>query len=412
MVAFGLSVGGFLCAGAVLAAPSPDARQIYGALWTEAVVKSGPCALSVILPPSEAEGCSSWTRREAAGPAFHAGLGIVVMGGSDRLLHGLDARSGAALWQSRTPGSVVAQPVIVDDGAYVGTDDAHVLRVDVTSGRQRWDTPVDAEVTEPVGVYGDVVYVVTGADSTYAINRLSGEPLWVHKHALPRGITLRGQGKPLVVDAGADGLQKRLYVGHADGHLAALDRDTGAQVDDLNLSKDDAFGDLDADPILHTGRRGGPRVIVASHSRGIYAVDPRTNVSSWHTAEPGIVRLAAGGQPMLVAAGAGKAIGLDAETGQIRWRFTWAKGAPTRIVVQGGRVHFGSDRGAVYVLDLFSGRPLQYAGSGTGTAADLSLWHDMMFVTSTAGSVTALSNAWAGGVYARKTLQDRMRRWP
>ena len=115
---------------------------------------------------------------------------------------------------------------------------------------------------------------------------------------------------------------------------------------------------------------------------------------------------------MLVAAGAGKAIGLDAETGQIRWRFTWAKGAPTRIVVQGGRVHFGSDRGAVYVLDLFSGRPLQYAGSGTGTAADLSLWHDMMFVTSTAGSVTALSNAWAGGVYARKTLQDRMRRWP
>ncbi len=396
MIAAGALLGGALLLAGVA---NPEARQVYSAVWSVPVVQTGPCLLSVILPPSEKEGCSSWTRRETAGPAFHDGLGVVVVGGSDRKLHGLDAHDGHALWVITTPGAVVSQPLLVDDGAYVGTDDARVARYDVSSGRKRWETPVDAEVTEPVVVDGDVVYAVTGADSTYAINRLTGEAIWVQKHPLPRGITLRGQARPLavdVVDASKGGIAKRLYVGHADGRLSVLDRDTGAPQFEINLSQDDSFGDLDADPILHQAKGETPRVIVASQTRGIFAIDPRTQLESWHTTEPGIVRLASGGQPMIVAAGAGKALGLDAKTGAIRWRFTWAKGAATRVVVKGGRVHVASDRGAVYVLDLFSGRPLQYAGSGTGTAADLDLWQDMMFVTSTAGSVTAYSSAWKG----------------
>ena len=140
------------------AAGSAEARQIYSIVWSTPVVQTGPCLLSVVLPPSEKERCSSWTRRETAGPAFHDGLGVVVVGGSDRLLHGLDARDGHTLWVHQTPGAVVAKPTLVEDGAYVGTDDARVLRFDVSSGRQRWETPVDAEVTEPVVVKDDVVF--------------------------------------------------------------------------------------------------------------------------------------------------------------------------------------------------------------------------------------------------------------
>lgn len=348
------------------------------------------------------ERCSSWTRRETAGPAFHPGLGVIVVGGSDHQLHALDAHDGRTLWVKTTPGAVVAQPTIHDDGAFVGTDDARVVRVDVSSGRERWQTPVDAEVTEPVVVDGSFVYVVTGADSAYAINKDTGEAVWVAKHPLPRGITLRGQSRPLPYDvAQPDGsVSRRLYVGHADGRLSVLDRDTGAVMFEINLSQDDSFGDLDADPIAHQAKGERTKIIVASQSRGIFALDPVSQLESWHTNEPGITRLASGGQPMIVAAGAGKALGLDAATGAIRWRFTWKKGAASRIVVKGGRVHVASDRGAVYVLDLFSGRPLQYAGSGLGTAADVAVWQDMMFVTSTAGSVTALSNAWRGGVQA------------
>jgi outer membrane protein assembly factor BamB len=206
-----------------------------------------------------------------------------------------------------------------------------------------------------------------------------------------------------------DAVSRRLYVGHADGRLSVLDRETGGRLEELDLSRGDTFGDIDADPLVHR-IDGLTRVIVASHTRGIAALDPRTHGETWRNAEPGIVRLANGGTPMLVAAGAGKVLGLDARTGQTRWRFTFRKGAPTRLAVQGGRVHVGSDRGALYVLDLFSGRPLQYAGSGLGLAADVDLGGDMLFYTSTSGAVTALSNAWRGPVHAVRSRTDRLRR--
>ncbi len=392
-----------------IAGATPEARQVYGITWASPAVEVGPCALSIVLPASEAERCASWTRRESSGPAFHPGLGVVVVGGSDKRLRCKDARDGRTLWEHKTPGAVLAQPVIVDDGAYVGTDDARVIRVDVASGRERWVAAVDAEVTEPVVIHDDVVYVVTGNDSTYALSRLTGEALWVSKHALPRGITLRGQGRPLVLDVDVpDGLSKRLYVGHASGRLSVLDRRDGAVIQELDLSRGDTFGDLDADPIYHPA--AGGRVVIASQTRGIIAIDPKTNLEQWATREAGIMRLANGGAPMLVAAGAGKVLGLVAATGAIRWRFTFEKGAPTRIVVRGGRVHVGSDRGALYILDLFSGRPLQYAGSGNGVAADLDLWHDMLFYTSTSGTVTALSSAWPGRIF-QSGKNDRAR-WP
>jgi outer membrane protein assembly factor BamB len=395
---------------APLAGATPEARQVFGQVWSTPVVQSGPCVLSVVLPPSEKERCAGWTRRETAGPAFHARLGVVVVGGSDHVVRALDAHDGHVLWERSTNGAIVSRPTIVDDAAFVTTDDARVLKIDVSSGRVRFETSVDAEVTEPVVVDEGMVFVVTGADSTFALDAKSGEAVWVHKHALPRGITLRGRSLPLVADVVVgDQISRRLYVGHADGRLSVLDRETGARIDDLDLSRGDTFGDLDADPLLHR-IDGAARVVVASQTRGIFAIDPRTNVEAWRNPEPGIVRLANGGAPMIVAAGAGKVLGLDARTGRSRWRFTFAKGAPSRIVVQGGRVHVGSDRGALYVLDLFSGRPLQYAGSGLGIAADVDVEGDMLFYTSTSGAVTALSSAWRGLAQAQRTRADRARR--
>lgn len=393
---------------ASLASATPEARQVYAPTWMIDVVKVGPCALSIAMPASEAERCASFTRRESSGPAFHAALGVLVTGGSDRKLRGLDATNGTPLWERSVPGAIVSQPIIHDESAYAGTDDARVVRVDVASGRERWVAAVDAEVTEPVVVHDGVVYVVTGADSTYALSGETGEPLWVHKHPLPRAITLRGQGRPLPVDVQMmEGVSRRLYVGHASGRLSILDRADGRVLHELDVSRGDTFGDLDADPIFHPAEGG--RVIVASQTRGIVALDPKSHVEVWRTPEGGITRLATGGQPLIVAAGAGKILGLDAKTGGIRWRFTFAKGAPTRMVVQGGRVHVGSDRGALYVLDLFSGRPLQYAGSSVGVAGDLALWQDMLFYTSTAGRLVAMSNAWTGLVF-QSPHNDRARR--
>ena len=394
--------GVVLAAALALAQPveaaSPQARQVYGLAWHQQVIESGPCFLSLFLAPAEQERCASWTRRETAGPSFHAATGLLLVGGSDHALRGIQAATGRLQWQVKLPGALMARPVLHDDGAYFGTDDGHVLRADVTSGRARWDITVDAEVTEPVVIDDDLVLVVTGNDSLYALKRETGEAAWVHKHPLPRAITLRGQGAPLVISVATPaGPKRQVIVGHASGRLTVLERDTGTVMDEIGLSGDDSFGDLDADPLVQRGH-----LVVASASRGVIALDVKSHAELWRAPESGVVRLARGGNHLVIGAGPGKVIALDAVTGKPRWRFTFDKGAPTRIVVKGGRVHVASDRGSVYVLDLFAGRPLQYVGTGLGVAADLELVNDAMFVTTTAGDVLALSNAFTGIAHAKR----------
>lgn len=383
-----------LLAAAVVAmgAIDPSARQVYAPLWQTDIVELGPCLFTVALPASEEERCIPWTRRETASPAFHRATGVLVVGGSDGKLHGYDARDGSLRYAVDMPGRVTAKPVLKDDAAFVGTEDAHVVRADVTSGRIRWDVPVDADVTTPVTLADDLVLVITGMDTVYAFDAQTGASRWVHKHPMPSGITLRGQARPEVVRVQVgDRTETRVYVGHATGKLTALELSSGRVLDEMTIGAGETFLDVDADPV-----QVGDDLVVASHATGVFRVNPATSSTVWKVEEPGFVRLASGGPALVVAAGAGKVVGINRHSGQVRWRFEFDKGAPTRIAVQGGRVHVGSDRGALYVLDLFSGRPLQYFGSGLGFAADPELLGDMLFVVSTAGRIYALSNAFDG----------------
>lgn len=379
----------------VVAGATPSARQVYAPLWMTDLLERGPCLFSIATPPAEEENCVPWTRRETAGPAFHSASGIVVVGGTDGFLHGVAARDGRVLYKQPLPGDLVAKPALSGDSAYFGTTEARAIRADVTSGRIRWDVPVDAEVTETPVVHQDTVYLVTGVETVYALDRATGELKWAQKHPMPAGITLRGQARPLLAEVPVEGggTQLRLYVGHATGKLTVLDAETGRPLDELTLAVGETFLDVDADPLLHEGK-----LVAASAASGVFAIDPVSQKPLWKLEEEGIVRLASGGRYRIVAAGAGKVIGLDAATGKERWRFTFERGAPTQPIVKGGRVHIGSDRGAIYVLDLFSGEPLQYFGSGLGFAAPPELWGDMLFAVSTPGTLFALSNAFEGKV--------------
>jgi len=379
--------------------------QVYGPLFHTQVIGYGPCLFSLFqLPATREEHCLPWTRRESSGPAFHMPSGLVLVGGSDHRLHAVSAVDGSPVYTAPVNGAIVARPTLAGPHAFFGTDDGHVLRVDITSGRTGFDVTVDAEVIEPVVVDGDDVFVVTGLDTVYAFSRTDGASKWVHKQALPRGITLRGQAKPLVATTTSNGATvDRVYVGHASGTLVALDRETGSVVASTDLGRAEAFNDVDADPVMQAGQ-----VIAASHSGGVFALDPNTLAELWRVDEKGIVRLAAAGKHMVVAASAGAVVGLDAIRGAVRWRFTFEKGAPSRIVVKGGRVHVASDRGPLYVLDLFTGEPLQYFGSGLGIAADPELVGDMLLVLSTAGELHALSNAFAGVTQRRRPTATKL----
>lgn len=376
-------------------------QQVYAPLWMVDFVQQEPCLLTVAAPATASENCISWTRREDASPAFDPAAGALFLGGSNGKIHRISARDGTEKYAVSVPGRLRSKPTLADGALFFGTTDARVLRMAQEDGAVTWNVQVDAEVIEPVVVHGDMLFAITGLETVYAIAKDSGEIRWLQKHPLPTGITLRGQAKPLVLEREtAAGLQTQVYVGHADGQLTVLNGDNGQVLDAVSLAGGDGFLDVDADPLVH-----GERIIAASHGQGVFAIELADLRSAWRFDEEGIVRLAAGGPNRIIAAGAGKVIGLDAKTGAERWRFTFPKGAPTRPVVRGGRVHIGSDRGSLYILDLSTGKPLQYFGSSLGFAATPELHGDVLFAVSTPGTLFALSNAHRGNIAPRTSAR-------
>jgi outer membrane protein assembly factor BamB len=60
--------------------------------------------------------------------------GKVVLGGRDKLIHGLDARTGAALWTFTTQARVDSSPAVAGSRVYLGSNDGRLYVLDLPTG--------------------------------------------------------------------------------------------------------------------------------------------------------------------------------------------------------------------------------------------------------------------------------------
>lgn len=105
-------------------------------------------------------------------------------------LHALDAATGEELWTvSRdvpeyftVKGSCT--PVIDDDAVYCGFSDGALVAIQIDSGDVIWEVDLSdgkknfADVDGAVRVVGDRIYAASYAGGVYALDRMSGAPIW------------------------------------------------------------------------------------------------------------------------------------------------------------------------------------------------------------------------------------------
>jgi outer membrane protein assembly factor BamB len=70
-------------------------------------------------------------------PAVEAGN--VVIGGRDKMVHSLDARTGKARWTFATRARVESSPLIAGGRVYVGSNDGRLYVLDLATGARRWE---------------------------------------------------------------------------------------------------------------------------------------------------------------------------------------------------------------------------------------------------------------------------------
>src|SRR5918996_356095 len=195
--------------------------------------------------------------------------------------------------------------------------DSHVNAVDLATGRQAWERPVQLEevVQTPVTVDGVVAYVGDVGGTVTAVDVASGDVRW----RADLGTPVAG-----AVSVDADrALVSTLGDRDTPGVLVALDVDSGEEL--WRTDEDAIRSNLVSAPVLADGR------ILVLEPSGIVALDPEEGGLLWRSevvnprATPFVVQgvggpapVSAGGQVFAVD-GTGRVYALDAETGAERW---------------------------------------------------------------------------------------------
>lgn len=110
--------------------------------------------------------------------------GGAFVGSWDRHVYRVDLETGAEVWSFETGDTVMSAPAIDPDAGivYVGSDDRHVYALDADTGDQLWATDVRGGVMGAVTVTADAVLAGTMAAELCALEKDTGELRWFVEH--------------------------------------------------------------------------------------------------------------------------------------------------------------------------------------------------------------------------------------
>jgi outer membrane protein assembly factor BamB len=84
--------------------------------------------------------------------------GRVVLGGRDKAVHAIDARTGAASWKFVTRARVDSSPVVAGGRVFIGSNDGRLYVLDLATGRKLWEFDAGEAITaSPAIASGRVV---------------------------------------------------------------------------------------------------------------------------------------------------------------------------------------------------------------------------------------------------------------
>ena len=84
--------------------------------------------------------------------------GTIVIGGRDRMVHGIDQETGAGRWTFRTRARIDSSPAAAGGRVFIGSGDGRLYMLDLETGEQLWDFDTGAPLTaSPAIADGKVV---------------------------------------------------------------------------------------------------------------------------------------------------------------------------------------------------------------------------------------------------------------
>ncbi len=138
---------------------------------------------------------------------------------ADGSIQARDATNGNRLWSIDADVRITGGPGFGENTILVGTGEAETIAYSANDGEEMWRATVSSEILSPPQKANNTVVVRTGDGKVFGLSGNTGKRLWIYDRTVP-SLTLRGTSNPVISDdlviAGFDG-----------GKMAALDVRTG-----------------------------------------------------------------------------------------------------------------------------------------------------------------------------------------
>ena len=270
--------------------------------------------VGVMYSIDQKTGATNWTfdtgMRIVGSPAVSDG--VVVFGSTNYNIYGLDAKTGEELWHVATNQAVMGAATIYEGIAYIGGGDGRMFAIDIHTGKVKWtfDELKNYVLTRPL-VYEDKLYFGTWDTHFYSLNLADGSLVWKWNN---------GKSNPKLSPASvwpvaANG---KVFITAPDRYFTCLDAETGAEIwrtneykvrETVGLSEDGktVYSKCMWDTIVALDATcDDVQLRWASHADFGYEHNPAMPLE-----KDGI---------LWVSTKNGLLLGMDAQTGEVRWR--------------------------------------------------------------------------------------------
>jgi outer membrane protein assembly factor BamB len=170
---------------------------------------------------------------------------------ADGRIEARDATNGNKLWSIDADARITGGPGFGENTVLIGTGEGVTIAYSADDGEELWRTTVSSEILSPPQKAHNTVVVRTGDGKIFGLSGNTGKRLWIYDRTVP-SLTLRGTSTPTI-----DG--ELVIAGFDGGRMAALDVRTGKLIWEASVatargrSELERMVDIDSTPLVVDG---------------------------------------------------------------------------------------------------------------------------------------------------------------
>ncbi|WP_127717585.1 PQQ-binding-like beta-propeller repeat protein [Halobacteriovorax sp. HLS] len=195
-------------------------------------------------------------------PLIHEG--IVYVGNNNGHMQAFQLDNGKEIWSKFDDSAYSSKPVIYKDWVVYGNSNGRVFSRHLLTGKEQFLVDLGSAIETQGVIYKERVFFQTRNHKVFCLDVNTGKIQWSYKRAVPFLTTVQRASRPFIY-------KDKVYVGFADGQIAAFSLEEGVILWERRLSTGAKFVDVDSSPIIFRDN-----IIAGSVNGDLAVIDPET----------------------------------------------------------------------------------------------------------------------------------------